>query len=249
MAADTQALEARQALEADEAARSAAVDIGRSFLLEAPAGSGKTTVLTRRLLALLASVDEPEEVLAITFTRKAAAEMLERVLNALQQAVGADNPGTPEAALAAAVVQRDQARHWQLLATPARLRIMTIDAFCQTVCAQLPIASRNGLRLEVAASPRPLYAAAARRALQHALSDAQLVDSTQQLFARLDNDWGRFEELLIGMLEQRAHWLRHILPGEGEDPNLAGRVATSLRSVINGRLARVIEIRPELVFA
>ncbi len=233
----------QQMLEADAAAREAAVDTRSSFLLQAPAGSGKTTVLTCRLLALLATVDEPEEVLAITFTRKAAAEMRERVFAALQVAVDGARSDKPEAPFAAAAAQRDSARHWQLLGTPARLRVMTIDAYCQSVCAQLPIASRNGLRLEVASSPRPLYAAAARRALEQALSDAQRVGAAQLLFARLDNDWGRLEELLILMLEQRAHWLRHVLPGEGA-LTLEQRVGASLRSVVNARLAAIHEGLP-----
>ncbi len=229
--------DAHQTLLEDTAARAAAMDTGRSFLLQAPAGSGKTTVLSCRLLALLASVDEPEEVLAITFTRKAAAEMRERVLGALQAAVDGLPTGRPEAPFAAAAAQRDRERNWGLLASPARLRVMTIDAYCQTLCAQMPISSRNGLRLEVAASPRPLYAAAARRVLEHALNDPELIGAAQLLFARLDNDWERFEELLILMLEQRAHWLRHMLPGEDAAMSLEKRVAASLHSVIGDRLA------------
>jgi ATP-dependent helicase/nuclease subunit A len=70
----------------DERAREHAIDPTRSILLRAPAGSGKTTVLTQRLLKLLATVDVPEEILAITFTRKAAAEMRERIVRELKAA-------------------------------------------------------------------------------------------------------------------------------------------------------------------
>ena len=70
----------------DQAARDRALEKHSSFLVQAPAGSGKTELLTLRFLHLLAAVNEPEKILAITFTRAATAEMRTRVIDALEEA-------------------------------------------------------------------------------------------------------------------------------------------------------------------
>src|SRR5437016_329753 len=107
----------------DSAARLRALDVTQSFLVQAPAGSGKTELLIQRFLALLARVDRPERIVAVTFTRKAAGEMRERIIGALRDAA-TDVPTeeTPHAQrtreLAVAALVQDQRHGWQLVSHP-----------------------------------------------------------------------------------------------------------------------------------
>jgi len=230
------------ALELDQRARREALNVERSMLLQAPAGSGKTTVLTARFLALLAAVDAPEEILAITFTRKAAAEMRHRVLAALQAAsAGQEIPGIAPQLLQAAR-ERDQARGWNLLRNPSRLRIETIDALNHWLATQLPISARSGPSLEIAPAPAPLYRRAARRCLELAAEDRDAAVAAELLFDRLDNSWRRLEQLLADMLERRSHWLPRVLQARGS--GLAERVQASLESALRAELAAAIASLP-----
>ncbi len=107
----------------DAQARERALELA-SFLVEAPAGAGKTELLTQRFLRLLTTVDAPEEVIAITFTRKAAGEMRQRIVAALSAA----RDGTPvdkphrqvTRDLALAALAHGDARDWRLLAQRSR---------------------------------------------------------------------------------------------------------------------------------
>jgi ATP-dependent helicase/nuclease subunit A len=122
----------------DESQRSRALDVRHSFIVQAPAGSGKTELLVRRFLKLLEVVKKPEEVLAITFTKKAAAEMRKRVLERL--------PNSAEIA--------------------HRLRIQTIDAFCTALTRQVPVMARFGAQPEIIEDAKPLYREAAARVFE-----------------------------------------------------------------------------------
>jgi ATP-dependent helicase/nuclease subunit A len=221
-------------LEADDLARERAIDPGLSVILQAPAGSGKTSVLTQRLLRLLAVVDEPEQILAITFTRRAAAEMRARVVRALRGEAAEGALGERLRQLADAALRRSQERGWRLAQDPGRLRIQTIDSFNFRLASQLPVTARAGSDLSVSSRPEELYLLAARETLLAAPDDAQLALDLELLFERLDNRWGLVERLLADMLRQRAHWLRHVL---GHEPEvLCRRVAASLTRVVEDRL-------------
>ena len=101
---------------ADRDARLRALDPSASFIVQAPAGSGKTGLLTQRFLVLLAGVDAPEEIVAMTFTLKAAGEMRQRILQALECAKS-DRPPQQDHErhtweLAQAVLARDKKQGW-----------------------------------------------------------------------------------------------------------------------------------------
>ncbi len=221
---------------ADAEARERALDPQRSILLQAPAGSGKTSMLTQRFLRLLCTVDDPGEILAITFTRKAAAEMRARVTQALRGEIAADDPCAAQLhTLTAAALRHGTTRGWNLAHDPGALRIQTIDSFTYWLASQLPIAARAGGTLRVTETPQELYRRAARRTLLAAEADAVLGADTELLFERLDNHWNNVERLLADMLEQRAHWLRYVLEtGPGQ---LCARVNASLADIIRDQLA------------
>jgi ATP-dependent exoDNAse (exonuclease V) beta subunit len=220
---------------ADEHAREYATDPRRSILLQAPAGSGKTTVLTQRLLRLLAEVEEPEEILAITFTRKAAAEMRARVLKALRGEIDTNSAqGRKLQALASAALERGTARGWNLAQDPGRLRIQTIDSFNFRLASQLPVTAKAGGALTITDRPWELYHRAARGTLVAAESDPALSADVEFLFERLDNNWHNVELLLASMLQERGHWLRYVL---GHEPQaLCTRINESLGYIVREHL-------------
>ncbi len=226
----------------DAAAREAALDPAQSFIVQAPAGSGKTTLLTQRYLVLLAHAERPEEILAITFTRKAAAEMRHRILESLARAsrreVAKDGSDARSLALARAVLARSDALGWALLDHPSRLRVQTIDALNQWLAQRLPVLSGAGTAPAVHERPAELYAEAASRVVAQLEQDGPLADRLATVLLHLDNDTGYLQRLLAEMLAKRDHWLRHVASGGMErgpairaalEASIATRVAESLR--------------------
>jgi len=202
---------------ADALQRAAALDPTRSFCVTAPAGSGKTELLSQRVLALLARVDQPEEILAITFTRKAAAEMRQRIVAALHMA--AQEP-EPEAAhrrltwqLARAALRRDAECGWNLLRNPARLRVQTIDGLCSSLTAQMPVLSQFGGQPRIAEMAGPLYLEAVNALLEQLEQPGPIADSLARLLAHVDNQVERCQRLLVALLARRDQWLPHIGTG------------------------------------
>jgi ATP-dependent helicase/nuclease subunit A len=204
---------------ADLSARLEALDVGRSFIVQAPAGSGKTELLIQRYLALLATVDAPEEIAAITFTRKAAAEMAQRVLAALDLASVEVEPEEAHRALtwklARAAAKRDAALGWEIAQNPSRLRMQTIDSLCASLTRQMPLVARFGAQPAVTEEADALYLEAACNTLALLEDKGSEADDVAMVLSHLDNNVPQVVGLLAAMLRKRDQWLRHL--GRADD--------------------------------
>jgi ATP-dependent helicase/nuclease subunit A len=149
-----------------------ASDPAASVFVSANAGTGKTTVLTRRVVRLLLSGVDPMRILCVTFTKVAAANMQERVFDLLSEWVTlsddalaariADIEGRP-----ATSSEMHQARRLfaRALETPGGLKIQTIHALCQRLLNQFPFEAGVPARFDV------LEEDTARDLLETALDD------------------------------------------------------------------------------
>ncbi|MEE8249102.1 MAG: UvrD-helicase domain-containing protein, partial [Gammaproteobacteria bacterium] len=231
----------------DQDARQAALDTSRSFIVQAPAGSGKTELLIQRYLALLAHVDLPEQIIAITFTRKAAAEMRGRVLQALRAAAQEEPPTEPHRLktreFATAALTRARELEWDLTEHTQRLRIDTLDALNAWLAQRLPVLSGGVAGAATVENAREFYLQASRRVLEQLGSPGEPGDSLRPLLRRLDNRYQRLETLLAELLPSRDQWL-HYLAG-GSDTDLRRALEHALENLVEEQLARLAETLPE----
>jgi len=198
---------------ADAKVREQALDPAHSFIVQAPAGAGKTALLIQRYLRLLATVRRPEEILAITFTRKAAGEMKRRVLEALHEAAKPLPEDAPDndlrtRKLAQAALARDAELGWRLLENTVRLHIKTIDSFNASLTRQMPVLAHLGWQPGLVDDAQDLYHEAAVRTLALLDEDAGAAQDIARLLDHLDGDQGRVAGLIAGMLARRDQWLR-----------------------------------------
>ncbi len=191
----------------DQKNRAEAVELQRSVIVQAPAGSGKTSLLVERYLGLLAAVDAPEEILAITFTRKAATEMQQRVLQYLDPAYFSDEEHEQAPLIKARAVQ-DKVAAWRLMENPHRLLIRTIDSFNHYLARTMPVASALGPVPTPADNSKALYRQAARNVLAQIEGQDEIVRDLYRLLEWRDHRSQDIEDILASLLGKRDQWLR-----------------------------------------
>ncbi|MES2181489.1 MAG: UvrD-helicase domain-containing protein [Pseudomonadota bacterium] len=223
-----------------------------SFIVEAPAGAGKTELLTQRYLKLLASVNEPEEIIALTFTNKAAAEMRNRILLSLEHAQNQ----TPETAahklktraLANAALDQSNAKQWDILSQPSRLRILTIDALCSSLTRQMPLLSKFGGQPAVSDDAETHYNDAARRAIAQIAYESDSDDTVTTALRYMDNNSEKLTDLLAKMLARRDQWLPMAGQLHGLDADeISYNTEVALAHLIAEGLQAALNILPESV--
>jgi ATP-dependent helicase/nuclease subunit A len=230
-------------LDEDDASRLEALEF-TSFIVEAPAGAGKTELLTQRYLKLLATVESPEEIIAITFTNKAASEMKKRIMDSLVDANSGEPPLLPHKIvtfeLGKKALARSAEKSWELLTTPSRLRIYTIDSLSANLARQMPLLSRFGTQPAVSEDASLYYEEAAKRTLAH-LDDATKGPLVQMALRYFDNDHYRLNALLAEMLAKRDQWQYYVM--NHHDASLAEAALAHLVTQDMQALAPVMPLR------
>ena len=231
----------------DSAQRRLALRTDRSFIVQAPAGSGKTELLIQRFLALLATVELPEQVIAITFTRKAAAQMRDRVLAALTAAAREERPTQPHQLrtfeLARQALARDRKLSWSLLEQPARLKIDTLDALNVWLAQRLPVASGGIGAARIVEDASEHYLTAGRRMMQQLGDGSPDARALRFLLETSDISAERMVMLMAQMLATRDQWLPHVFGAD--ESELRVIVERALRRSIEEDLLTVAQLIPE----
>ena len=198
----------------DAKERLEAINPAGSYIVQAPAGSGKTELLVQRFLSLLSKVNSPEEIVAVTFTKKAAAGMKFRILTALQESKG-DKPIHDYALktweLARQALEIDAKNSWNILDNASRLKIITIDSLCGKVTKLAPFSSNFGGSALINDDIKSSYKQAAQDTLASLEEGKPWSDALAKLLFHLDNRVDRLEDLFVQMLTTREQWMPYIL--------------------------------------
>ena len=234
---------------ADQHLRDKAIDPHHSFIVQAPAGSGKTELLTQRYLVLLCCVEKaPEEIIAITFTRKAAAEMRERILKSLVFASNNPEPSSEHAKktwrLAKKALVMDAQHQWNLIKNPNRLRILTLDALAGNLCQQMPLLSELGANTTISEDTSELFEEAIHEFLTFCIHDNNLASLFKSLLLHLDNRTNTVFNLLKQLLSKREQWLPHVLKQHNES-ELRASLEKTLSDIITETLESIDQAMPE----
>lgn len=193
----------------DKQERAAALDCTKSIHCESPAGAGKTALLTQRYLKLLADSDHPFQILALTFTNKAAAEMRQRIWNTLLMAEEGTEKDPNQFGIAKKVLKRHK-DNLHFIYSPEGLRIMTFHSLCLAIVRSSP------LEAEVPSDISVIEGIEYEELLKQVIDETLLriaaleegspkKNSLGNWLLRTNNDWSRLRVDCINLIKRRDY--------------------------------------------
>ncbi len=216
----------------DQKQRDQALNISDSFIVQAPAGSGKTELITQRYLKLLGSADVPENILVMTFTNRAVEELKHRIISSLNRA----KLPPPEELhklktfdLAKKVLEQSNLKEWDLLNHPSRIKILTIDSLSSLIVSRYPSIDQLILPRTMINTYEyeKIYQEAAENTLL-LIEESEYQASISSVLLYLDNHVDRFYRLIVQMLSKREQWLPKLYIEGALDINLLEMLAQEL---------------------
>ncbi|MBN2284419.1 MAG: UvrD-helicase domain-containing protein [Deltaproteobacteria bacterium] len=233
----------------DSRERSMALDTGASYHVESPAGSGKTLLLTMRFLKLLGEVDHPRDIIALTFTEKAAGEMQGRIQTFLRRAeevhetTDTDLPDSLLLEYAARALEKHYERKDVLLSSKG-LNVMTFHGFCSYLVSHAPLEAGIVPGFDISADQdQPLLLEESVRKTSNRLFALPSGDVTRRAFTNrllhYNNNWSALAAELKDIISQRDKFTD--LVRALREAGYGNRDA--LTSIIRERLAGYLEER------
>jgi len=197
--------------------RNQALNVNNSYIIEAPAGSGKTELLIQRFLTLLSKISSPpESVLVFTFTRKSAKEIKKRIFDSLYFShINLDEPKEKHKrktwCLAKIVLEKSNQKKWNILSCLSRLNITTIDSFCLKLISKFSLRNYINTDTKISENPDFLY----KKAINLLLDDLENPKCKWHknllvIFKYFDNRFDILNILFMKLLSKREEWIEII---------------------------------------
>lgn len=183
----------------------------KSIIVQAPAGSGKTELLTQRFIKLLAHVNSPREILAVTFTNKAAAEMKNRITNYLQNKTTPKNDTTKKLI---DLLNKEIARRGITVdEIISEFNILTIDALNQQIINSIPLLTQYGYQSSIIEDPVPIHSEIIKKVIYAETNS----DTIHKILHTLNIEFPQLEKYLLELLINRDKWINYIFDDENSN--------------------------------
>ncbi|MGA1864133.1 MAG: UvrD-helicase domain-containing protein [bacterium] len=224
----------------DKKEREIALDCTKSIHCESPAGAGKTSLLTQRYLKLLASSDHPFQILALTFTNKAAGEMRQRIWNALLMAEEGTEIDSNQVVIAKKVLKRHK-DNLHLIYSPEGLRIMTFHSLCLAIVRSSPLEAEIPPDISIIEGVE--YEEILKQVADETLSRIAALEegdpkrsSLENRLLRTNNNWSRLRADCINLIKRRDY-LKDLIRFVSLHPDMH-----SLKEMLNKGIGNLINL-------